>query len=47
MTRVQITIVVATAVYIALDYADVGGTIAKIIDSKDWYRNTGWMDIAQ
>jgi hypothetical protein len=30
-----------------LDYADIGVAVAKFIDSKDWYRNNGWIDITQ
>ncbi len=31
----------------ALDYADIGVAIAKFIDSKDWYRKNGWIDITK
>ncbi|WP_051314610.1 hypothetical protein [Alteribacter aurantiacus] len=44
---VAIASVVGTAVYVTLDYADIGVAVAKFIDSKDWYRNNGWIDITQ
>lgn len=44
---VAIATVVGVAVRFSLDYADVGVAIAKFIDSKDWYRKNGWIDITK
>ncbi|MFC0562281.1 hypothetical protein [Halalkalibacter alkalisediminis] len=44
---VAVASVIGTAVYVALDYADIGVAVAKFIDSKDWYKNNGWIDITQ
>lgn len=38
---------IAVAVNIALDYMNVGAAISRYIDSKDWYRNNGWIDITK
>ncbi|MFS0766711.1 hypothetical protein [Peribacillus phoenicis] len=44
---VAIATVIGGAVSFALDYADVGVAIAKFLDSKDWYKNNGWIDITK
>lgn len=44
---VAIATVISSAIYVALDYLDVGVALARVIDSKDWYRNNGWIDITK
>lgn len=36
---------VGTAVWVALDYSDVGTKIMKFLDSKDSKPNNGWVNI--
>ncbi|WP_368504288.1 hypothetical protein AB3N04_19915 [Alkalihalophilus sp. As8PL] len=44
---VAIATVIANVVYTALDYADVGGALAKLIDRVDWYPRNGWVDVTK
>ncbi|API93522.1 MULTISPECIES: hypothetical protein [unclassified Virgibacillus] len=44
---VAIVTVISSAIYVALDYLNVGVALARGIDSKDWYRNNGWIDITK
>lgn len=44
---VAIGTIIAVGVDIALDYMDKGTALAKYIDSKDWYRKNGWIDITK
>lgn len=44
---VAIATVIGGAVGVALNYGDPGVAIAKYIDSRDWYKNNGWIDITK
>ena len=45
--NLAIATVISGAIYVALDYLDVGVALAKAIDSKDWYKKNGWIDITK
>ena len=44
---VAIASVIGSAIYVALDYADVGLTISKLINSVDWYPKNEYIDITK
>lgn len=44
---IAIATIIGSAVTVALNYADFGLAVAKFIDSKDWYKNNGWIDITK
>jgi hypothetical protein len=44
---VSIATIIGVAIDFALNYYNPGSIIANIIDSKDWYKKNGWIDITK
>jgi hypothetical protein len=44
---VAIASVIGTAVGFAINYGDPGVAIARFIDSRDWYKNNGYIDVTK
>lgn len=44
---VAIATVMGTVINTALNYLDIGTSIAKLIDSRDWYPKNGYIDITK
>lgn len=43
----SIATIIGVAIDFALNYYNPGSIIANIIDSKDWYKKNGWIDITK
>lgn len=44
---VAIATIIGVAIDFALNYSNLGSIIENVIDSKDWYKKNGWIDITK